>query len=426
MNELPLFGLGGNVLLVVILGLLFAEEAGAPLFFIAGDLLLAVGGIAIASGQLSPLVFIPAAFFALVAGALVGWELFSRLGWDRLFSIARRLHAGGVLQRAARLLHNAGWRAVFVSRLIPGLRIYTTQIAAVSGMPRRPFFIGLVAANVVYVAAFVGLGDAVGHPAIKLIDQGEGQAAVAIVGAVLVVALFVLLRARAQPALARLQLDDWKGAFLRRPSLASLGLVPVAVGLDYSGHALVEAAHLPLFLDSIGTVLVAVIGGPWIGGAAGLITNLLSAGTIDPIAAPYCIVSVALGFAAGLAAQRDWTRWFRGGLVLWGICFLVAAILSTPLNLLTNHGNSGVGLGDSVFHSLVAAHVPTALAAFLGEAIVDLPDKLITVVAAVLLAQALSGRNVRSRQWVTPTSLSGRRVEAAPPYTSSPDTTATL
>ena len=43
MNELPLFGLGGNVLLVVILSLLFAEEAGAPLFFIAGDLLLAVG-----------------------------------------------------------------------------------------------------------------------------------------------------------------------------------------------------------------------------------------------------------------------------------------------------------------------------------------------------------------------------------------------
>lgn len=80
MNELPLFGLGGNVLLVVILVLLFAEEAGAPLFFIAGDLLLAVGGIAIASGQLSPVVFIPTAFFAIVVGALVGWELFSRLG----------------------------------------------------------------------------------------------------------------------------------------------------------------------------------------------------------------------------------------------------------------------------------------------------------------------------------------------------------
>src|SRR5579862_321507 len=380
MNGLPLFGLGGNVLLVVILVLLFAEEAGLPLFFIPGDLLLAVGGIAIASGHLSPLVFIPAAFFALVSGALVCLKLFSRLGWDRLLRIARTHHASGVLQHAAKLLENAGWRAVFVSRLIPGLRIHTTQVAAASGMPRRTFLIGLVAANVVYVAAFVGLGDAVGHPAIKLIDQGEGHAAVAILGAVLIAALFLLLRARAQPALARLQLDDWKGAFLRRPSLASLGLVPVAIGLDYSGHALVEAAHLPLFLDSIGTVLVAMIAGPWIGGIAGFITNLLSAGTIDPIAAPYCIVSLALGFAAGLAAQRDWTRWFRGGLVLWAVCFLVAAVLSTPLNLLINHGSSGLGLSDSVFHSLVGAHVPTVIAAFLGEAVVDLPDKLITVV----------------------------------------------
>jgi hypothetical protein len=93
---------------------------------------------------------------------------------------------------------------------------------------------------------------------------------------------------------------------------------------------------------------------------------------------------------------------------------------------LTNHGNSGVGLGDSVFHSLVAAHLPTALAAFLGEAIVDLPDKLITVVAAVLLAQALSGRNVKSRLGAAPASFSGRRVEAVPPCGRSPDTTATL
>jgi hypothetical protein len=84
-----------------------------------------------------------------------------------------------------------------------------------------------------------------------------------------------------------------------------------------------------------------------------------------------------------------------------------------------------LGLGDSVFHSLVAVQVPTVIAAFLGEAVVDLPDKLITVVVAVLLAQALSGRNLSSRPWVTPTSLSRRRVEAAPPYRSSPDTTAT-
>jgi hypothetical protein len=115
MNELPLFGLGGNVLLVVILVLLFAEEAGAPLFFIAGDLLLAVGGIAIASGQLSPLVFIPAAFFAIVAGALVGWELFSRLGWDRGRRARRATEAAGSGDRTL------VWSSAFIWRRDAGL-----------------------------------------------------------------------------------------------------------------------------------------------------------------------------------------------------------------------------------------------------------------------------------------------------------------
>ncbi len=405
MTATPLFGLGGNVLLVVIVVLLFAEEAGAPLFFVAGDLLLALGGVAIASGQLSPFVFVPAAFLALLAGALVGWELFSRLGWERLLNFARRLHAGGFLEHAAGLLHNASWRAVFVCRLIPGLRIYTTQIAAVSGMPRHRFMIGLVTANVVYVAAFVGLGGAVGHPVVNLITQGESQAGLAILVSAFAVVVFLLLRTRGQRTLERLQFDDWRSAFLRKPTLASLGLIPVAIGIDYSGHALVVAAHMPLFLDSIGTVLVAMIAGPWIGGAAGFATNLLSASTIDPIAAPYCIVSLGLGFAAGLAAQRDWTRWLRGVLVLWGVCFWVATILSTPLNLLINHGSTGVGLGDSVFNSLTAAHVPMALAAFLGEATVDLPDKLLTVIVAVLLAQAFFGRYLGSGLRAMPTSL---------------------
>ena len=184
---------------MVILSLLFAEEVGVPLFFISGDLLLAVGGIAIASGQISPLVFIPAALLTMIAGALVGWELFARLGWDRLFGIARRFHAGGVLDRAAKLLRHGDWRAAFVSRLIPGLRIYTTQVAAVSGMPRRTFLIGLLAANLAYIAAFVGLGDAVGRPAIKLIDQGEANAAIPILVAAVIVALIALWRARAQP-----------------------------------------------------------------------------------------------------------------------------------------------------------------------------------------------------------------------------------
>jgi hypothetical protein len=67
----------------------------------------------------------------------------------------------------------------------------------------------------------------------------------------------------------------------------------------------------------------------------------------------------------------------------------IAALVSTPLNFLINGGKSGVALGDSVYATLSGAHVPRIIAAFIGEAAIDLPDKLITVVAALLIAQGL-------------------------------------
>jgi uncharacterized protein DUF4013 len=52
-------------------------------------------------------------------------------------------------------------------------------------------------------------------------------------------------------------------------------------------------------------------------------------------------------------------------------------------------GNSGVRLGDSIYAALNAAHLPRIVAAFVGEVAVDLPDKLLTVIAALLIAQGL-------------------------------------
>jgi hypothetical protein len=71
------------------------------------------------------------------------------------------------------------------------------------------------------------------------------------------------------------------------------------------------------------------------------------------------------------------------------VTFAIASVVSTPLNFLISNGNSGVGLGDSIFAGLYGAHIPRILAALIGEASIDLPDKLITVVVALLIAQGL-------------------------------------
>jgi energy-coupling factor transport system substrate-specific component len=369
--------------------LMFIEETGVPLPFAPGDLILALGGIAVAGGRVNPVLLVAAVAVTITVGAIVGREAAALLGWERLMRIAEPLRARGALERAAGLLQRGGWRTVFTARLIPGLRVYTTQVAGVSRVPMRTFVAGLLPANAVYIAAFVGLGAAFGRPILALIQLAERQLLIALLLLVAVVAVFLLTRAPMRRTLASLQAAGWTGPL--RFSLGSVSVVLIlsAMGLNFAGHAIAVSFGLPLFLDSIGTVLAGVVGGPWVGGSVGFISNQVSSNTVDPIAAPYSIVSFAVGFAAGLARYLNWQKRASGWVALWLMTFAIASVVSTPLNFLISNGNSGVRLGDSIYAGLYGAHFPRILAAFIGEAAVDLPDKLITVVVALVIAQGM-------------------------------------
>ena len=44
-------------------------------------------------------------------------------------------------------------------------------------------------------------------------------------------------------------------------------LIPIGVGINFVGGTLVNVLQLPVFLDTIGTILVALLAGPWVGGS---------------------------------------------------------------------------------------------------------------------------------------------------------------
>src|SRR6266550_4904498 len=368
---------------------MFVEEVGVPLPFAPGDLVLAVGGIAVAGGRVNPILLVGAVAISVTVGAILGRAVAELLGWDRLMRIAQPLHARGPLERAAGLLQRGGWRTVFTARLIPGLRVYTTQVAGVSRVPISTFVAGLLPANAVYIAAFVGLGAAFGRPILALIQLAEHQFLLALLILVPLVGVFLLTRAPARRMLASLEAAGWTGPLRFSLDSVSVVLILGCLGLNFAGHAIAVAFGLPLFLDSIGTVLAGVVAGPWVGGSVGFISNLVSSNTVDPIAAPYGIVSFAVGFAAGLARYLNWQKRTSGWIALWLMTVGIASVVSTPLNFLTNGGKSGVALGDSIYSALSSAHLPRILASLVGEVAIDLPDKLITVIAALLIAQGL-------------------------------------
>ena len=162
-------GLDPVVVVLAISGLLFIEECGLPLPFAPGDLVLMLGGIAIATQGVNPVLFVLAACLASVAGALIAREILNRARAPTLLKVAARLHVQGPIDRASRLLRRSGWLGVLVGRLIPGLRIHTSQVAGAIAMPRRTFLAGLLPAVAIYVGVFTGLGILIGPAAIAAI-----------------------------------------------------------------------------------------------------------------------------------------------------------------------------------------------------------------------------------------------------------------
>jgi membrane protein DedA with SNARE-associated domain len=161
--------LNGGLIVAILSGLLFIEECGVPLPMVPGDLILLVGGIAIATGRVNPVVLVGCISGALILGAFTGRELFARIGPRPLWSIAGRLGATGLLDMAARRLRQGGWRCIFVCRLVPGLRVHTNQVAGALSITRRTFLAGMVPATIVYISLFLGIGTVFGAAALTTV-----------------------------------------------------------------------------------------------------------------------------------------------------------------------------------------------------------------------------------------------------------------
>jgi energy-coupling factor transport system substrate-specific component len=86
----------------------------------------------------------------------------------------------------------------------------------------------------------------------------------------------------------------------------TLVLVPVAIALNIAlGSTVQQVLKLPIYLDSVGTVIVGVLAGPLAGMATGALTNLIWAYVLPPplaapTAGPFAITAAVIGLLAGL------------------------------------------------------------------------------------------------------------------------------
>jgi membrane protein DedA with SNARE-associated domain len=186
--------LHGAVALGLLTGLLCVEEVGVPLPFAPGELTLLVAGLLIASGALNPYAFVPLALLACVAGSLVGYSWARVVGDRSLRALAKRLRQQRNLKRVERRILSAGWLGIAITRLIPGLRIYTTLVAGAIQTPRRSFTLAIVSSTIPWIGIYVTLGILVGAPVERVISQVQTRALQGVILVAMGVGCYIALR----------------------------------------------------------------------------------------------------------------------------------------------------------------------------------------------------------------------------------------
>ena len=91
-------------------------------------------------------------------------------------------------------------------------------------------------------------------------------------------------------------------------------LIPVAIAINIIlGQAVASALKIPIYFDSIGTILVGALAGPVAGALTGFLANTLWTYVVPPpfhsdFAAPFAIVAAVIGLLAGLFGRVGWLR----------------------------------------------------------------------------------------------------------------------
>ncbi|AET65932.1 Protein of unknown function (DUF1393) [Desulfosporosinus orientis DSM 765] len=168
----------------------------------------------------------------------------------------------------------------------------------------------------------------------------------------------------------------------------ALTMVATGIVINIIGGLVATTLKLPIFLDSIGTMLAAVTLGPWLGALTGLLSNVFQGLATDPISIPFALVNAVIGLVVGfLAKKRGFTDYITP--LLAGIILaFVAPIIGTPIAVYLFGGVTGGGV-DILYSILLKSGNEIFASAFLARIPANLADKLLSAYLIMAIIRRL-------------------------------------
>ena len=121
----------------------------------------------------------------------------------------------------------------------------------------------------------------------------------------------------------------------------ALALIPLAIAINIAGGQLIKVLKLPIYLDSIGTVLTGALLGPWVGLLTGALSNIIwTLIGLDPYAATFAYVAAVIGLMAGFVGRwgaftrpsPQWLSAIVGAVFIFALTLFIFMFVNTLPN----------------------------------------------------------------------------------------------
>lgn len=174
---------------------------------------------------------------------------------------------------------------------------------------------------------------------------------------------------------------------MRKNNINKLTLMSIAIVINILGGFIAIALKLPIFIDTIGTFLIAFLFGPLSGALTGLATSLINGFTFDPYSLYFFPVQITIGLVGGFCYKKNL---FKGKFIVLGI--LISTIAgSLVASLISAYVFSGMTSSGSTFIVMYLKNVGVNIltSVFSTQIITDLIDKSVTVLLVLFLIKSL-------------------------------------
>jgi energy-coupling factor transport system substrate-specific component len=169
-------------------------------------------------------------------------------------------------------------------------------------------------------------------------------------------------------------------------------LIPIGIAVNFIGGQIILLLKLPLYLDSVGTIVVGALCGGIPGAIVGAISNALNAIT-NPTTLAYIWLNILFGLLAGFLAKKGVFRSLWKTMVASIGFALIGGGLGSTITILM-FGGLGAGATGAITGMLMTMGFSVQAGAFISELFADLLDKIPTMIIVFFILKSIPVRTL--------------------------------